>query len=138
MTKNSLKFALDCIGTSQSTTLCYAAIGRAGGRYVSLEKYSESVAGRQIVTASWVMMTDMFGQRTDLKKYSRDANPAARDFAVQFFPWIQNKVNEGKLTLHPITVLDNHEHWAIAVLDGIELLKAGKVSGKKMVVKIRQ
>lgn len=37
-TKNSLCYALDCISTSQSMDLCYAALGRAGGRYTALSR----------------------------------------------------------------------------------------------------
>ncbi|KAK1714905.1 hypothetical protein BDP67DRAFT_618078 [Colletotrichum lupini] len=36
-TKGNLKYALDCITTVESTAFCYAAIGRGGGKYVSLD-----------------------------------------------------------------------------------------------------
>lgn len=43
-TRNSLKYALDCIAEPETLQLCYACLGRAGGRYTALEPYAEALA----------------------------------------------------------------------------------------------
>lgn len=42
-TKGQLAYALDCVSLADTTELCYKAIGRAGGRYVSLEPFRAAV-----------------------------------------------------------------------------------------------
>ncbi|KUI71840.1 Enoyl reductase LovC [Cytospora mali] len=55
-TRNSLRLVLDCIMTTDTMRLCYAAMGRAGGRYVALEPYSEAVAAtRAVVRPDWIL-----------------------------------------------------------------------------------
>ncbi|RBR23812.1 uncharacterized protein FIESC28_03428 [Fusarium coffeatum] len=49
-TKNNIRYALNCIFTTQNMQFCYQAIGRPGGKYTALEPYSEAIAGtRKIV-----------------------------------------------------------------------------------------
>lgn len=38
-TSNSLQYAMDCITNTRSMSTCYAAIGRSGGKYVSLDPF---------------------------------------------------------------------------------------------------
>ncbi|KAF6803239.1 zinc-binding dehydrogenase, partial [Colletotrichum musicola] len=42
-TSNELRYALDCVTTVESTQVCFKAIGRAGGKYVSLDPFQEHV-----------------------------------------------------------------------------------------------
>lgn len=56
LTKNNLVYALDCIMTADSMKVCYGAIGRAGGRYTSLDPFLESIAQtRKVIKADWVL-----------------------------------------------------------------------------------
>ncbi|KAK4243068.1 alcohol dehydrogenase [Corynascus novoguineensis] len=120
-TKSALWFALDCIGTAQSAALCYAALGRAGDRYVVLEKYPDSVAAlRKVVKPSWAMGPVMFGRELQLGEgYSQPADPSA-----------QTLMGSGALKHHPMKVVapDGREGWPEAVIRGLGDLRDGNVS----------
>jgi len=139
-TKSALWFALDCIGTAQSAALCYAALGRAGGRYVALEKYPDSVAAlRKVVKPSWVMGPVMFGRELQLGEgYSQPADPSARAFARVWYPLAETLMGSGALKQHPMKVVapDGREGWAEAVIRGLGDLRDGNVSAKKLAVTV--
>ncbi|KAL2195756.1 alcohol dehydrogenase-like protein [Corynascus similis CBS 632.67] len=139
-TKSALWFALDCIGTAQSAALCYAALGRAGGRYVALEKYPDSVAAlRKVVKPSWVMGPVMFGRELQLGEgYSQPADPSARAFARIWYPLAETLMGSGALKQHPMKVVapDGREGWAEAVIRGLGDLRDGNVSAKKLAVTV--
>ena len=139
-TKNSLSLVLDCIGTVDSATLCYAAIGRAGGRYVALEKLPNGATNaRRAVRASWVMGPLMFGRRIDMGEYSFDPDDAAREFGRQWYALVEELLEQGKLQCHPARILGGQQQsWASAVQDGLHALREGKISGEKLVVNIDQ
>ncbi|KAH8690645.1 putative alcohol dehydrogenase [Talaromyces proteolyticus] len=137
-TKNQLRFVLDCIGTAQSTALCYAAIARTGGRYVSVERYPESAAMRKLVQGSWVMMLDMFGRGVDMKGgYDRKVDPAARDLGRRLFAGLEMLAQDEDIRPHPMRLVRSGSSWAESVLAGIDMLQKGQVSGEKLVVEIR-
>lgn len=136
-TKNSLRFALDCIGTAQSTALCHEALGRSGGRYVALERYPEAAAsGRKNVRGSWVLGPVMFGRPIDMHGYSRDADAGAREFGREWYACVERWAGEGKLRVHPARRVGEGGEWARAVLEGLEMLREGKVSGEKLIVEV--
>ncbi|KAK4150317.1 alcohol dehydrogenase [Chaetomidium leptoderma] len=139
-TKSALWFALDCIGTAQSAALCYAALGRAGGRYVALEKYPDSVAAlRKVVKPSWVMGPVMFGRELQLGQgYSQPADPSARAFARMWYPLAEALMSRGQLKSHPVKVVvpEAHGGWPEAVIRGLGDLRDGNVSAQKLVVSI--
>lgn len=136
-TQNSLRFALDCIGTAQSTALCHEAIGRSGGRYVALERYPESAAaGRRNVRGSWVLGPVMFGRRIEMEGYGREADAEAREFGREWYACVERLAREGKVRVHPPRRLGGSGGWARAVLEGLEILKMGEVSGEKLVVEV--
>ena len=49
-TKNGLGYAIDCITEESSMKICYAAIGRAGGRYIGMDPLEKLLADGQIKT----------------------------------------------------------------------------------------
>lgn len=149
-TKASLGFVLDCVGTAQSATLCYATFGRAGGTYVGLEKYSETVAAsRKAVRADWAMGPTMFGRKIVLGEgYSSEPDEGARAFAERWYPLMESLVRrEGggggggggsAIRCHPIRKVtadrDSGGSWAEAVIRGMGWVREGSVSGQKLVV----
>ncbi|AEO57491.1 alcohol dehydrogenase-like protein [Thermothelomyces thermophilus ATCC 42464] len=139
-TKSALWYALDCIGTAQSAALCYAALGRAGGRYVALEKYPDSVAAlRKVVKPTWVMGPVMFGRDLQLGEgYSQPADPSARAFARIWYPLAEALLGSGALKNHPVKVVapEGREEWPEAVIRGLGGLRDGKVSAQKLTVTI--
>ncbi|KAI8627215.1 zinc-binding dehydrogenase [Xylariaceae sp. FL1651] len=106
LTSNNLRYALDCITTVESTAACFAAIGRAGGRYVSLDPFSQHVATRKVVKAEWVLGPAIFGDgSTWPEPYGRAPDPQIRQFGADLWVIAQKLVDEDKLQHHPLRVL---------------------------------
>lgn len=131
-TRNGLKFALDCITTPDTTRLCYSALGRAGGRYVSLDPFSEAVAAsRAVVHPDWVLGPELVGEDIDWPApHGRKANPEARRFCEAWTRTLQNLVNQNLIRPHPQIVRDTGLEGA---LGGLEEIRAKKISGKKLI-----
>ncbi|KAK9778089.1 putative Alcohol dehydrogenase-like protein [Seiridium cardinale] len=142
-TWSALPQALDCISNAQSAQICYGALGRTGGAYVALEKYPESIAStRRVVRPSWVMGPVMFGRELTLGEgYSQPADPEARAFARVWYPLAEALVGSGSLRRHPTSTVEQPEGsggrgWPEAVLRGLEDLRRGNVSARKLVVAV--
>lgn len=123
---------MDCITDRFSVACCYAAMARTGGRYVTLEMCSEDMKPkRRAVKQEFILAFDIFGEAVQLSRgYERDANPALHEFAVQWYKIIQRLINDGKLRAHPLHVMGTGFE---DILRGIQLLKSGLISGKKIV-----
>lgn len=123
---------MDCITDKFSVACCYAAMARTGGRCVTLEMCSEDMKPkRRSIKQEFILALEIFGKAVQLSKgYERDASPALHEFAVRWYEIFQRLFNDGKLRAHPLQVLDNGFE---GILQGIELLKSGSVSGKKIV-----
>lgn len=134
-TSNNLRYALDCITTLDSTQTCYKALGRAGGRYVSLDPYSEHVAAtRKVVKPDWVLGPAIFGQGcTWPDPYGRSADTELQQFGVELWALAQKLLEQGKLQHHPLKILDGGLE---AVVDGMDLVREGPLSGQKVVVRL--
>ncbi|KIM94015.1 hypothetical protein OIDMADRAFT_136635 [Oidiodendron maius Zn] len=139
-TRSALGLVLDCIGTAQSAVLCYAALGRAGGRYVALERFPDSVAAsRRAVKPSWVMGPVMFGRALQLGDgYSQPADPAARAFARTWYPLAEALASAQSLKSHPVRVVEPglEGGWPMRVVRGLNDLREGSISGQKLVVTV--
>ncbi|KZF23889.1 putative zinc-binding dehydrogenase family oxidoreductase [Xylona heveae TC161] len=136
-TRNSLKYALDCISTAESMQICYAALGRAGGRYTALDPYPETVAGtRKIVKADWVLGPIMLGR--DIGWPAPHGRPADQDmyaFGVKWRKTVQELLDQGLIREHPLFVQSG---GLAGVLQGMEAIRAKKISGKKLVYKMSE
>ncbi|KAI0013522.1 GroES-like protein [Xylariaceae sp. FL0662B] len=131
LTGNRLRYALDCITDHDSVACCYAALGRSGGRYVCLELCPEELKTRKAVKCEFIMVLEIFGERVQLDKgYGRDPNPGRYKTAVRWFEIFQRLLGEGKIIPHPTQVLNEGLQ---GVIDGLNLLKTGSISGKKLV-----
>jgi hypothetical protein len=134
-TQNNLRLALDCISTIESTQACYGALGRAGGRYTALDPVPEHAFSRKAVKADWVLGPSIFGEEIKWPPpYGRPGSSEAVDFATRYFKVLQTLLDEGKLKSHPLRVL--HGDFA-TVLEGMELLKSGTISGEKIVIRLQ-
>lgn len=131
-TRNGLRFALDCITMPETTRLCYAALGRSGGRYVSLDPFSEAVAAtRTVVRPDWVLGPEMVGEEIVWPApHGRKANPEARRFCEVWTRTLQRLLDRGLLRTHPQLVRDT---GLAGALDGLEDLRSKKISGQKLV-----
>ncbi|KAH7062708.1 chaperonin 10-like protein [Paraphoma chrysanthemicola] len=128
---NSLRFAIDCITTPDTTQLCYHALGRTGGRYVSLDPFSEMVAAtRKVVSAGWVLGPELMGEEICWPApHGRAANSFAREFCVVWNKTLQRLLEEGQFRTHPQLVRDTGLE---GVLGGLQEIREKKVSGQKL------
>ncbi|KAF2791970.1 GroES-like protein [Melanomma pulvis-pyrius CBS 109.77] len=131
-TANALRFAIDCITTPETTQLCYKALGRTRGRYVSLDPFSESIAStRKIVSAGWVLGPELLGEEIAWPApHGRDANPFAKDFCVVWNKTLQRLLDQGRIRTQPQLVRDTGLEGA---LGGLEEIRAKQVSGQKLI-----
>lgn len=135
-TKNSLKFALDCVSETKTMEFCYKCIGRTGGRYTALEPFPEGLDNRPTVRADWVFGPAAIGKKIALPPpLAREENPAIRDWTLEWFRNIQSLTDTGKVRLHPLKMIDGGFE---GILQGLDLLKRKQVSAQKLVVKIPQ
>ncbi|KAJ9486445.1 hypothetical protein VN97_g6884 [Penicillium thymicola] len=71
---------------ADTTQLCYNAMGRAGGRYVTLEPFRSAIAETRPLTIepSRLLALTVFGRKVDIGgEYSRDARPDDHEFALE-------------------------------------------------------
>ncbi len=132
-TGNRLKYAMDIIASAKSLRNCYAAIGRAGGRYAGFELIPDELAGlRQTVQASWVLGTRLTGGEIALGGgYGSPADPELGAWGRELCKRVEKWIWQGMIRTHPIE-LDEHGRFQ-GILGGLERLKQGKVWGKKLV-----
>ncbi|MCJ1384590.1 hypothetical protein MMC17_007708 [Xylographa soralifera] len=130
-TGGKLKYALDCITDSRSTTICYGAIGVSGGRYTALESYPERLQRRRRdVKPDWVLGWTVFGKAVELGgQYRRDPLPEHRTFAADWVGIIE-RLLEGRLRTPPIRVLPG---GLSSIIPALDTMRKGQVSGMKYV-----
>lgn len=141
-TGGRLRAVLDCIGDAHSVAVCLASIARTGGRYASLEHVPDALlAPRRAVRASMVMAAEACGDEVRLSEdgtgpYDRPASMGKRDLVANMFSRVFPRLlDQGRLRPHPIEVLNPEGGEGLeAVIPGLQRLKAGDVSGRKLVV----
>ncbi|ORY55899.1 zinc-binding dehydrogenase family oxidoreductase [Pseudomassariella vexata] len=133
-THGKLKHAYDCITDPASVAHCYAALGRTGGKYISLEMVEEKLRTRRVVRHKFVLGYEGLGEDVLLSRgYESSADAEKLALAVKYFAVFQRLLDQGKLKTHPTQKL---EGGLSGVLQGLQLLNSGSVSGNKLVVTI--
>jgi NADPH:quinone reductase-like Zn-dependent oxidoreductase len=136
-TKNKLRRVIDPFGEAATTSLCYEAIGRAGGIYCSLETYQQSLCTRRTVKHSLVMGPAIRGRGVLLPEpYGVAPDPELHEWSKRFFRSLQGLIDDGKIKPLPMEKLQ--PGGFTTVIAGLEILKSKKVSGKKLVVRVGQ
>ncbi|KAI1129529.1 chaperonin 10-like protein [Nemania abortiva] len=136
--KHKIRHALDCITTAESAAMCFSTIARRGGRYVCLEALEDGWVTRQAVHTNVAMGYETTGIDHDFgpsSPYTRLADPALHERGVRWAAEVQALLDVGKLTHHPVREIKGG--WD-GIIKGLELLRRGKVSGEKLVVRIPQ
>lgn len=127
---------LDCITDHLSTEISFAALGRAGGRYVHLEQLDDecrAIAGkRKAVKTEFLMQYQAFGEPIRLSEsYELEARPDRREFARKWYEGMENLLKDRRLRHHPIKVLQGGLDSVVA---GLDQLRKGNLSAVKLVV----
>jgi hypothetical protein len=123
---------LDCITTPETTKLCYAAMGRSGGRYVALDPFSDAVAAtRAVVRPGWVFGLEPLGDEIAWPApHSRKPNPTARKFLQVWHLTMEGLVKRGHVRFHPQVV---REGGLAGALEGLDDMRKKRVVGQKLI-----
>lgn len=134
-TRNSLAYALDCITDTGSMEICYAAIGSSGGKYTALDPFPVRAHTRRNVKPNWIIAFTMFNKPINWQKpYRKEAKPKDRKFAEHWFQVAQGLLDTGAIVPHPI----RQESGGLkGVIDGVDMVRKGEVSGVKLVYRIQ-
>lgn len=129
---------LDCITDHLSTEVSFAALGRAGGRYVHLEQFDDecrAIAGKmKAVKTEFLMQYQAFGQPIRLSEsYELEARPDRREFACRWYECMEDLLGDGRLRHHPIKVLQSGFD---SVISGLDEMRKGNLSAVKLVIPI--
>ena len=136
-THNQLAYALDCV-TQDTTQLCYASIGRAGGRYIALEPFAETLTRTRASTAkpSWLMVLTIFGRKVTCEgEYARDARPQDRLVGAQAFSAVQPPLDRSLIDPDPVKAMAGG--WN-GVVQRVDLIGKQPLSSPKLVYSVVQ
>ena len=111
-------------------------MGRAGGRYCSLEPFGAAVTQRRALTIqpAWILALTIFGQKIALDgEYGREAKPDHRELGVRAYEAVQTLLDGGLIETHPAKIMDSG--WE-EVIKGVEIIRRQNISGYKLVYSI--
>ncbi|KAH9810133.1 GroES-like protein [Teratosphaeria destructans] len=133
-TNDSITATLDCITDSASMSLCYATLGNQGGRYVGLDQFPIRCHTRRDVRPDWIIAWTVSGKAVPLRRpYKRAPRPRHRMFGEKWKLVAQRLLDDNVIQTHPA---DIRSGGLAAIPEGVELLRKGKVQGKKLVYPI--
>lgn len=135
-TEGRLAYVLDCIGTVDTMTLCYGALGDEGGHYSALEQYPRTLTiRRRDVAHDWILGWTLFGAEVELAgAYHRPPIPEDRRFGKLWAELVGRLVMHGRIQAHPLEVVAGP---LATVIPLVERLREGKVRGRKVVVQVQ-
>ena len=134
-TKDSLKLIWDTIAIESSAKICAEALssdtnGTKYGTILPVKLPGREKDAETTFTFMYTIFNDPF------QKAGRDtpAMPEDFEFAKKFFGITENLLAEGKLRTHPEQV---GEKGLEGALQGLQDMKAEKVSGRKLVYRVK-
>ncbi|CZR52667.1 related to C.carbonum toxD protein, partial [Phialocephala subalpina] len=128
-THNSLQYAMDCITDTRSMKTCYTAIGKGGGKYVSLDPFPIRGHTRRNIKPQSIVAFTMYGKAMT-QPFKRDARPQDRKFAEMWYQHSQKLLDLGKITPHPH---EENPGGLEGVIAGADRGRKGQISGVKLV-----
>jgi aspyridone synthetase trans-acting enoyl reductase len=134
-TSDSIAYVLDCITNVDSMRICYAAMGRAGGKYMGLDPVPLRAHTRRDIKPDYILVYTMFGKDVDWPRpYGRSARPKDRVFAESWYRGTQTLVDtQGVIRNHPLA---KGSGGLSGVIDGLDRMRKGDVSGVKLVYQL--
>jgi hypothetical protein len=131
-TDGKLRHALDCVTDKASVRCCYEALGRPGGQYASLEHCPDDWKTRAVIKTNFTMSIEAFGIECRLNgPYYRPESGAKHKKAIELHQIYQNCLDMKQLKAHPLEIVG---YTLRSILDGLDRLKSGSVSGRRLVV----
>lgn len=129
-TNNSLSRVLDCVINPTTAAICAEAFGAEGGIYCTLLPME---CPRENVKSIFFLSYSLSGEEYIFEGEFFEARPEMFAFGQKFIPLIEGLWQQGALQLHPQRVENG---GLIGALDGMEQMKAGNVSGVKLVYRV--
>ncbi|KNG79919.1 putative alcohol dehydrogenase, partial [Aspergillus nomiae NRRL 13137] len=130
-TNDSLTLAFDTVSVESSATFCDHALSTKGGEYSSLLPIKTA---RDNIRDRSTMAYTAFGRSFKFGPREVPAQPGDRAFMEQFSGIFQDLLTSGKIKTHPPRIGNAGLN---GILDGLQLLRDGKVRGEKLVYNIR-
>ncbi|OGM47369.1 protein TOXD [Aspergillus bombycis] len=129
-TNDNLTLAFDTVSVESSATYCDHALSTKGGDYSSLLPIKTA---RDNIRDRSTMAYTAFGRSFQFGPREIPAQPGDRAFMEQFTGIFQDLLTSGKIKTHPPRVGNAGLN---GILDGLQLLRDGKVSGEKLVYNV--
>ncbi|KAJ6111050.1 alcohol dehydrogenase [Penicillium sp. IBT 16267x] len=130
-TNNELEYIIDCFAEDSSMRFCYAAMGRAGGKYVALNPFSEHLHNRKVIEPDWILATRIAGDASCWPApFECPPEPKILEVSLPLYSIFQSLLDERKIRPHTVKL----ESGGLAgIPEGVEKIRSGKVSGVKLV-----
>ncbi|KAF5878304.1 putative zinc-binding oxidoreductase protein [Botrytis fragariae] len=133
-TNDSIKHAFDCMSEGSSTQITVSAMSSSGGVYSTLlpvateevHKYNTKVENKSTLGYTCLGEKFTFGA-TEIP-----AKPEDFEFAKTFWEMSRGLLADGKIKVHKVTLNKFGEGFE-GILNGMQAMKEGKVSGEKLV-----
>ncbi|KAF4996553.1 hypothetical protein FGRMN_4437 [Fusarium graminum] len=132
-THDKLPYSLDTIGTKDTAQICCDAMGGQGGIYASLAPIPE-LPRDDIVNKSNVVFTAL-GETMQFGGNEMPASEVDHTFAVKFIKIVEELLSQDEFRSHPVSL---QQGGLEGVLDGVDKLRKGTVSGAKLVYTISE
>lgn len=131
-TSDGITHVLDTISEGSSARICADAMSTQGGRYTSILRIEFP---RADCKTDLVMAYSAFGEEYKMGPDGalQAAKPDDYEYSAMFFDLAQELLAKGKFRSHRVKVGSGGLN---GVLDGLELLRAGRVSGEKLVYRV--
>ncbi|RJE27154.1 oxidoreductase [Aspergillus sclerotialis] len=130
LTNNNLKLAFDTISVESSAQFCGDALSSDGGEYSNL--LSAKVPYKNVKSRSTLGYTAL-GEAFDFGSTPIPERPQDKEFAEKWIPVAERLLAEGRIRPHPPC---QRSGGLQGVLDGMQEMREGKVSGEKLVYNV--
>jgi hypothetical protein len=98
---------------------------------VGLEPLPDATKARKAVSPDWILVSWLNGMKVSWPEpFGTEGKPETQAFAEDFFPRIHKLFSDNWFKLHPISEVTGGFE---ALLEGIDLVRNGKVRGTKLV-----
>ncbi|KAJ5183967.1 Protein TOXD [Penicillium capsulatum] len=130
-TDNKLGLIMDCIGNKAGVELCDNALSSDGGKYTTIVP---ATIDRPGVENTLVFAYTAIGEAFKYGEMSVPEKLQDKEHWEKFVPIVESLLEGKKFAVHPPRV---GKDGLKGVLDGLELLKSGQVSGEKLVYNVK-
>jgi NADPH:quinone reductase-like Zn-dependent oxidoreductase len=133
-TKDKLAHVFDCISEADSPRICVESMGSAGGVYSTLLPVPDDKvhAINDKVKNNHTLAYTILDESLMISPNDVPAKPKDFEFAKMFWELAGNILKEGKVKVHRFSVNEGGKGLE-GVLKGLDLMRQGKVSGRKLV-----